>query len=224
MVLKVSRLVVSAFAVAVVSLTSATMQPDAYAASTRAPTAASKRAITALLDAFIPAAVERQKPLRALPLVTSAFRGGVTRKEWAHGNLPAMPYHATGTHFPWTVNYAYPREISVTVLLHPAPSEKLGAVAFTAVFKQQGKRWLIDSFIPAASFAPENQRPSILAQTDFLPGAAAARGSAHLDNKWLLMPVAFLALVVLVPVAIVLVNWRRNRLARREYHRPISPS
>ena len=215
---------VSALAVAVVLLTSATIQPDAHAASTRAPTAASKRAITALLDAFVPAAVERHKPLRALPLVTPAFRAGVTRKQWAHGNLPAMPYHATGTHFPWTLNYSYPREISVTVLLHPAPSEKLGAIAFTAVFKQHGKRWLIDSFIPAASFAPEHQRPSILAQADFLPGAAAAQGSAHLDKKWLLIPGAFLALVVLVPLAIVLANWRRSRRAWREYHRPISPS
>ena len=192
-------------------------------ASTAAPTAASKRAITALLDAFIPSAVERHQPLRALPLVTPAFRGGVTRKEWAHGNLPAMPYQATGRHFPWTLNYSYPREISVTVLLHPAPTEKLGAIAFNAVFKQQGKRWLIDSFIPAASFAPEHQQPSILAQTDFLPGAAADQRSARLDQKWLLIPGAFFALIVLVPLAVILIHWRRNRRAWREHHRPLTP-
>jgi hypothetical protein len=185
-----------------------------------APTAADKRAVSALLDAFIPAAVGRHNPLRALPLVTPAFRGGITRKEWAHGNLPVMPFHATGTHFPWTLDYAYPREISVTVLLHPAASEKLGAVSFNAVFKKQGTRWLIDSLIPAASFAPEHAQPGIVAATDFLPGAAGAQRSARLDQKWLLVPGSFFALLVLVPAGILFVKWRRDRRAWLEYHRP----
>jgi hypothetical protein len=189
-------------------------------ASSAAPSPASKRAVSALLDAFIPAAVERHNPLRALPLVTPAFRAGVTRKQWAHGDLPAMPYQATGKHFPWTLTYSSPREIGVTVLLHPAPSEKLGAVSFNVVFKQQGKRWLLDSFIPAASFAPEHARPSILAQTDFLPGGAPEQRSARLDQKWLLVPGGFFALIVLVPLAILAVQWRRNRRAWLDHHRP----
>jgi hypothetical protein len=227
--------VAAAVAAAVVLLPSAAKQPRVSASPNTAPvqvdptprsvpmTAARERAVTALLDTFVLTAVARHKPLRALPLVTASFRGGVTRNEWARGNLPAMPYHATGKHFPWTLGYSYPHEISATVLLHPAPREQLGAVAFTAVFKQRGKRWLIDSFIPVASFAPEHQAPNIIAQNDFLP-AMATQGSAHLDKKWLLIPGAFLLLIVLVPLAVVLVNWRRSRRAWREYDRPLSPS
>jgi hypothetical protein len=190
-------------------------------ASTAAPTAANKHAVSALIDAFVPAAVERRNPLRALPLVTPAFRAGVTRKQWAHGDLPVMPYQATGKHFPWTLDYSSAHEIRATVLLHPAPKEKLGAIAFTAVFKQHGKRWLIDSFIPAASFAPGNARPSILAQTDFLPGGAAeAPGSAKLDQTWLLVPGGFFALIVLGPLAILFVKWRRDRRAWLQHDRP----
>lgn len=180
-------------------------------------TAARKRAIGVLLDAFVPAAVERRDPLRALKLVTPAFRAGVSRDEWSRGNLPVLPYDTEGSHFPWTLGYSFPREISADVLLHPAPSEQLGAIAFTAVFKQQGKRWLIDSFVPAASFAPRHKAPRILAQPDFTPSMTTNGRRARLDATWLLVPVAFLALIVLVPVGIGLAKWRRARKAWREY-------
>jgi hypothetical protein len=180
-------------------------------------TAARRRAVDALLDTFVPAAVERREPLRALPLVTATFRAGVSRADWARGNLPVLPYDTQGSHFAWTLGYSFPREISVDVLLHPAPREELGAIAFTAVFKQQGKRWLIDSFVPAASFAPRKKAPRILAQPDFTPSMTTHLNHARLDAKWLLLPVAFLALIVLVPVGIGLAKWRRARKAWREY-------
>ena len=84
-------------------------------------TAARKRAIDALLATFVPAAVERRQPLRALPLVTPAFRAGVTRADWARGNLPVMPYRAQGSRFGWTFDYSYPREMSVLFALPRPP-------------------------------------------------------------------------------------------------------
>jgi hypothetical protein len=180
-------------------------------------TTARERAIGALIDAFVPTAVERREPLRALKLVTPAFRAGVSRSEWSRGNLPVLPYQTQGAHFPWTLGYSYPREISVDVLLHPAPSEQLGAIAFTAVFKQRGKRWLIDSFVPAASFAPRHKAPRILAQPDFTPALTTNGRRAPLSATWLLLPGAVLALIVLVPVGIGLAKWRRGRKASRDY-------
>jgi hypothetical protein len=198
-------------------------------------TPASRRAIDALFDAFVPDAVERHDVRRAMPLVTNAFRAGVTRHEWLHGSLPVMPYDAVGRQFHgWTLIYAYPREISVALLLHPAPKEKLGAVAFTAVLKKPRGRWLVDSFVPAASFAaqmsaPKKEKPHLLAQNDFMPGAstpssqavAAAptgRGTDSLSTKWLLVPGIILALIVLVPVGAGITHARRTRRAWRDYH------
>ena len=182
-----------------------------------AMTPARARAIGALLDTFVPAAVERREPLLALPLVTAAFRAGVSRADWARGNHPVLPNDPQGSHFDWTLGYSFSREISVDVLLQPAPREELGAIAFTAVFKQQGKRWLIDSFVPAASFAPRKKAPRILAQPDFIPSMTTNAPQARLDTKWFLLPGAVLALIVAIPVGIGVAKWRRSRKIWREY-------
>jgi hypothetical protein len=130
-----------------------------------------RRVINSLLDAFIPSAVERHEPLRALPLVTPVLRTGITRHDWAQGKLPVIPYDAEGTKFRgWTVNYSLAREMSVDVLLRPGPREQRGAIAFTAVFKRPRMTWLIDEFVPAASFAPDDAPTKrILAQPDYAP-------------------------------------------------------
>jgi hypothetical protein len=132
-----------------------------------------RRAINAVLDAFVPSAVERKVPLRALALVTPAFRAGISRKDWARGKLPVIPYDARGERFHgWTLDYSLAREVAVDVMLQPAATEQRGAIAFTAVFKRAQGRWLVDAFIPAASFAPANAETSrILAQPDFAPTA-----------------------------------------------------
>jgi hypothetical protein len=130
-----------------------------------------RRAINALLDEFVPTAVERKDPMRALALVTPAFRAGISRKDWVRGKLPVLPYDARGKHFHgWTLGYSLSREVSVDVMLQPAATEKRGAIAFTAVFKRKRNNWLVDAFIPAASFAPANaERSRILAQPDYRP-------------------------------------------------------
>ena len=134
-------------------------------------TPARRQTINTLLDKFVPAAVERDHPLRALPLVTGAFGAGISRRAWANGELPVIPYDARGTRFHgWMLNYSLEREMSVDVLLRPGARETRGNISFTATFKRQHGRWLIDSFIPAASFAPDNAKTSrILATPDFSP-------------------------------------------------------
>jgi hypothetical protein len=135
-----------------------------------------RHTIATLLDAFVPAAVERKDPLRALPLVTPAFRAGVSRAQWKRGELPVVPYDARGSKFNgWTLDYSLENEMSVDVLLQPGAHEKRGAFAYTAAFKRLHGKWLIDAFIPAASFAPSNaERSRILAQRDFTPAVKGA--------------------------------------------------
>src|SRR3954465_7583728 len=196
-------------------------RPGAWVPSTPkdAPmTPARRQAVDRILDTFVPAAVERKDPLRALPLVTPAFRSGTSPQEWRRGQLPVFPYDTRNRSFhTWTLNYSYPREMSIEILLHPAPKETLGSLAFTAVLKQTKGRWLVDSFVPAASFAPEKKVPKILASPDFTP-FADGRGSNRLSAQWLLVPAAVLALIVLVPIGIGLAKLRRSRRAWRDYH------
>jgi len=174
-------------------------------------------AVDRLLDTFVPAAVERREPLRALPLVTPAYRSGISRHDWSRGNLPVFPFQSSNRTFhAWTLHYSYPREMSVEILLHPAKTETLGAQAFTVVLKRPHDRWLIDSFAPSASFAPAQQTPKIQAQPDYTP-FATDRGHNRLSQKWLLVPAAVLALIVLVPLGIGIAKLRRSRRAWRDY-------
>jgi hypothetical protein len=198
-----------------------TLRPGARVVSTPRTvklTAERRRAIDDLLDRFIPAAVERHDPLRALPLVTDDFRAGVSRDDWSRGNLPVFPYSTRSDRFhDWRLNYSYPREVSVEVLLHPAPKEKLGPLAYTAVFKQVHSRWLIDSFVTSAAFAPTTKPSKVVAAPDFSP-LAEGRGKAQLSTRWLLVPAGILVLIVLIPVGFGIARLRRSRRAWRTYH------
>src|SRR5262249_35104375 len=136
-------------------------------------TAGGRRAIHSLLDTLVHAVVERRHPLRARSLVTPAFGAGVTRADWLRGRLPVVPYDAQGSRFHgWTLDYSLADEIGVDLLLRPGAQETRGAIAFTAVFKRRHGRWLVDEFIPVASFAPDNaSTKKIVAQPDFTPRA-----------------------------------------------------
>lgn len=218
--------VAGAGAAVVSTLPSAHRRPDTFRPGkpqvARTPpsvplTPARRRAVNALLDAFVPAAVERRHPAQALSLVTPAFRAGQTRADWARGNLPVHPFDARDERFHgWRLDYSYPNEISVDLLLQPAAKEKLGAISFTAVLRRTRGRWLIDSFVPAAIFAPEQKVPRILAQPDFAPNPAP-RGGSRLSSQWLLVPLGLLALVVLVPIGVGVAHLRRSRRAWRRY-------
>ena len=198
-----------------------TFRPGAWVPTTPKDvklTAERRQTVDRILDTFVPAAVERRDPMRALPLVTDAYRSGISNEEWRRGNLPVFPYHSSNRDFHhWTLNYSYPREMSVEILLHPSAKEELGALAFTVVLKETKQRWLIDSFVPAASFAPQKKTPKILASPDFTP-FADGRGSNRLSARWLLLPATVLALIVLVPLGIGVAKFRRSRRAWRDYH------
>ena len=180
-------------------------------------TAARRRAVTELLDQFVPAAVERGNPAQAYDLVTPSFRAGVTRSEWNRGNLPILPFDARGKHFGWILRYSFPREISVDVLLQPSKSEQLGAQAFTVVLRPNDGRWLISEFVPVASFAPEKKAPRILASPDFQPNMTEGSLHSRLDPKWLLLPVGILALMPLVPLVYFIRSKLIERRALRNY-------
>jgi hypothetical protein len=182
-------------------------------------TPARRRAVDAVLARFIPAALERRRLEEARRLVTPAFTAGVSDAQWRRGDIPVMPYKPRDTRFHgWRLNYSYPREISVDVLVHPAAREQLGAIAFTAVLKRTARGWLVDEFVPAASFAKETKAPRILAQPDFQPNmVAGARRKARLGTAWLLLPVAILALIALIPLAVIVRTRRADRRAMRNY-------
>jgi hypothetical protein len=187
-----------------------------------------RAAIDATLDRFVPDALRRENPGAAFALSTPAFRAGSTRRDWERGSSPVMPYPARGETFhAWRLNYSYPNDVSVDLLVHPTRAD-VGPIAFTIELRRRRGRWLVDSFFPRAVFPSEvaarkqeDQRP--LSSPDFKPAAGrqqAVRASStkgRLSAAWLVVPGAIVALIALVPGGLAVASWRRDRRLGREY-------
>jgi hypothetical protein len=129
---------------------------------------ADRAAIDQTLDVFVPAAVARRHSERAWKLATAAMHVGGTRAGWARGDLPIPPFPVAGTTFHgWTVDTVRPDQADIVLLLHARAGADVGAVSFDVRMSRVGRHWLVDSFVPAASFAPAGSVSRITAAPDF---------------------------------------------------------
>ena len=109
--------------------------------------------INAVLDAFVPAAVERKNPLAAYRLATP--RAAQVRHAHAVARAAtsrSIPYPASEQR-DWTLNFSFPRHVSLDLFVQPRQGADVGPIAFTVEVRRFGKRrWLVDSFFPTAMF------------------------------------------------------------------------
>jgi hypothetical protein len=190
----------------------AVLAASAAAAPRIAP--ADRGRISTLIDRFVIDGIARRAPAVAYDLSTAALREGMTRKEWATGNIPVYPYSPRGAHFPWTVSGIVGRTVRLSLLLQPS-SRKNGALAFNVDVVDRGGRWLVDGIEPVAAFTPAGQPARISANRDFQTGAGVATArSGRLSATWLAIPGGLLAaLALFVPAFVVVRNrWRVRRI------------
>jgi hypothetical protein len=184
-----------------------------------------RQAINRLFDQFVPAGVARRDTAAAYRLVTPRMRIGTTRANWVRGNdLPMYPYRPRGRRFhEWSVSYRDGKVVGIDLMLQPGHGEKLGAIDFAVDVKKVHGRWLVDSFIPQAFFAPPEKQGKVFAARDTMaPEASTGDARARLSPIWFLIPGGVLGLAVAVPIVIGIVNWRRGRQAMRAYRRPLN--
>ncbi len=207
-------------ATAAVALAAASVPALSSAAGSVSP--ADRAAINRTLAVFVPAAVGRVRSVRAWKLATPYMHLGATRADWAKGSLPVPPFAVTGTSFHgWTTDSAGRNRANIVLMVHLRPGGDVGAVSFTIAVRKLHGRWLVDSAVPAATFAGAGQRSKILAQPDFAPGGGAAyssvKSSLHgrISSKWLaIIPAILVGLIVLVPVGVWFAHRMRDRRAR----------
>jgi len=178
-------------------------------------TPARRRQINALLDAFVPSAVARRNTLSSYSLATPALRAGETREQWATGSIPITPYPARGVRFHgWTLNYAYAREVNVSLFLLPRRGLHLGPISFFVDMRRIGDRWRVNSFAPGAEFAAPGERAGVTSMRDLGPGAVAPGDHAPLSAWWVLVPIGIvglpLAWLIFVVVRSVATGRRRR--------------
>jgi hypothetical protein len=185
--------------------------------------AADRRAIGDLLARFVPTAVERRHPEAAWNLVTPALRRGLTRAEWASGNLPVFPYQTRAKQFDggWRMHWVRRNEVSFDLFLPPTRGAAY-AVTYTLVVRRFGPRWLVDSAVPSATIAASGQSPKVTGQGDFGPTMGTTDTRGRLSALWLVVPLGLTgALIVGLPLGLALVNWRRHRRALAAYQREL---
>jgi hypothetical protein len=199
----------------------------ALPASAARLTAADREQISAAIDTFVNHAVKRQAVGAAYGVVDSQLRGGMSRREWSKGDIGVYPYPARGVHHPWTLDYIDGNEVGVELMLQPPPSNtKVGPIMFKIYVDRVRGRWLVDSFMPVATFAPlQARKTKVTALNDFSPQSAgdssAPTGHGRVSSTYLVIPFGLLGAAVLGAVGWGLTRALRNR-PRRDALPPLS--
>jgi hypothetical protein len=180
---------------------------------------ADRAAIDRTLDVFVPAAIARRHSERAWPLTTATMHLGGSKAEWAKGFLPVTPFPVIGKTFHgWTLDTLGKGRADVVLLVHLRKGSPLGAVSFDIAMRKTGGHWLVDSAVPAATFAAPGSDSKVLAQPDFAPQAGQAFSkTGRISAKWvLIIPGILLGLIVLTPFAVIGAHRLRDGRVRRD--------
>jgi hypothetical protein len=185
-------------------------------------TKAERREIGRTLVAFVRDGVAQRNVTAAYDLVTPSFRAGMTRAQWQKGTAPVYAYPAVtrGVARNWRVNYAYRGEVGVAVMLSSTRPRKVGQIIFHAELRERSRGWLVDSFVPVATFTPIGVgRQHETGPADYTGGSRAELRAeeAALSPLWIVVPASVIGLVLLVPLGFVLVSRLRDRRAARAY-------
>jgi hypothetical protein len=187
---------------------------------------ADRRAINRTLDRFVSTAVVRRHVADSYELATPTLRAGTTRRQWAAGEIPVYPYPAAGQQFHgWRLAYSYANEVGLDLLIQPRTGAKTGPISFEVSLKRIGGRWLVNSFVPGATFSAPKEKPVVLAAKDFTPNPVVNTvPKKHLGTLWIVLPLALLGLVLLAPLSVFVVHWQRDRRAMRRYREEAAPA
>jgi hypothetical protein len=172
-----------------------------------------RRDVTATLDAFVVAGVERKDLSRAYDLSTPTLRGGLTREQWLTGSIPVAPYPGRETHVGrWQPTFITPDSIGLHVILHPEEGADVGPQSYNIVVRKLNGRWLVDNIYPEAMFATAGSAATIVAEPDYAPHQQG-RVERHSNHGLLAVPFLILGaplLIGLAALAVVVVRHVRR--------------
>jgi hypothetical protein len=121
-------------------------------------------AVKTLARDFIATAVARRNLRHAYTIVGPELKQGQTMKQWLTGNIAVVPYPAAAIDVaPFRVDYAYPREALIEVMLLPKATAKIRATDFYLGAKKVGSgakaHWVVTSWVPHVSPMVPNANP-----------------------------------------------------------------
>lgn len=215
-----AALLAAAVVLAVVLLPSSKRAPEVF---TKAPPKVYKAPRPVALDRkgraevvfaasnFIKTAVRRKHVDTSWEMTDPSLRQGFTRRQWAKGNIPVVPYPAAGIR-QLQVDWSYRDDVALDIVLVATAGSHLPPKSFMIELKRSGgpvhHRWLV------ASWAPHG-----VSEASMLAAAAKDQGpisnATSLSSRWLLLPL-FLILGMIVTLPIVLGVRERVKGVRAE--------
>jgi hypothetical protein len=125
--------------------------------STHEKTVPLEPAARAVARRFLLTAVARRHLASSYDLVGPALRQGMTRSQWATGNIPIIPYPVTEQSFvPLSIDFSYENHALLEVTLmpdagHAATKAQQFFLELRAYGKGSAKRWLVVGWVPHAA-------------------------------------------------------------------------
>lgn len=163
-------------------------------------TRADRKAISRSIDIFVNHAVKRHDIGASYAVTAPELRGGMTKKQWAKGDIPAYPYPARGSTHGWTVLYVTPDEVAANLILRPKPGVRMRGILFNIYLRPAHGKWLVDSLMPAATINTElyGGAARVTSVRDFSPGAQSGgpHGKPLVSIDYAIIPAAVLVLLL----------------------------
>jgi hypothetical protein len=181
-------------------------------------TPAERNGAIAVARRFVDTAVRRERTHESFDLVSPSLRQGLSRSQWARGDIPVQPYPVDAAR--WKLDYQYANEVGLQVYVVPERGEQLLPMVFLLTMKRgpQG-RWLVDSWVPrpGSGGSTGGAVPAQPSASGIVPQIEIQRGEGRIPRVWLLVPLGMLALVFAIPAFVMTRERVRGRRAERAY-------
>lgn len=175
-----------------------------------------QRQVRAVAVHFIETAVYRKHVDDSWVLTTATLHQGLTRKQWASGMIPVVPYPGESVQVVrWRIDYSYARRVGLKVAFYPKPGKKIERQIFDIELQEFGTpaegRWLVSYWAPSGG-------PQIAASA---PGAlqqSTGPTKPAIQPIWLLVPVVLIAGSIFFLITFMVIRSRvHSSRAKRAY-------
>lgn len=185
--------------------------------------AAERRQVIKIAARFVDTAVRRDHTERAYELAGPSLRNGTTRQHWLDGDIPVVPYPVDAAR--WKFDYSYADEIGLQVAVFPQADAAMRPMVFNMSLRAIGegvkRRWLVETWSPRGGGGGSTARPNRGDGSPFRIDVPQGSASTNLGAAWLLLPAGLIALALIVPATLVVVERTRSRRAQRAYQRSL---